>query len=84
MSRHRRCPNFAWRDNDPAYLAERRNDALVFRKIKREAKRSGLSPLAVLRRISASPLWSARLKGKSLPSWKRAYNKRRRPAPRPC
>jgi len=90
MPRHRRCANFAWRDDDPAYLTERINDRTVFRKIRREiarasssplSARAGLSPLAVLTRLSRNPLWASRLAGKSLPSWKRAYYKWRKSVP---
>jgi len=78
MSRHRRCPNFAWRDEDPAWIAERENDRLVFRKIHNEIKRTGESPFAVLHRISTIPLWASRLSGKTLTSWKVNFYRRKR------
>ena len=36
MSRRKRCRNFLWRDDDSAWQAERENDHIVFRKIRRE------------------------------------------------
>ena len=41
MSRKKTHPQLAWRDEDPAWQAERENDRIVFRKIRREQLKSG-------------------------------------------
>ena len=76
MSRRKRCLNFLWRDDDPAFRAERDNDRLVFRKLKRElAKPHRTRNLTrIIRRLFKSPLWAPRLHGKTAESWRRKYN----------
>jgi len=82
VGRHRRCKNFAWRDDDPQYISERANDKIVFRKLARELARTpaGRQPSVVrlVRLLSLNPLWEPRLRGKSPESWKRTYNRWRR------
>jgi len=79
VGRRRRCRNFAWRDEDPEYLADRVNDRIVFRKLKRELDKTpaGRQPSVVrlVRLLSQDPLWSGRFRGKSPESWKRTYNR---------
>ena len=75
MSRRKRCLNFLWRDDDPAFRAERDNDRLVFRKLKREcAKPNRTHNLTrIIRRLFKSDLWAPRLTGKSAESWRVKY-----------
>ena len=73
MSRKKRHPQFAWRDDDPAWQAERENDRIVFRKIRREQQK-GRKTAKIIRGLFLSPLWAPRLRGKSAESWRRRYN----------
>ena len=60
MSRHKRCLNFQWRDEDPAWRAERDNDRIVFRKI-RKMTIGGLSADRVIAALFRSDPRSPRL-----------------------
>ena len=73
MSSKKRHPQFAWRDADPAWQAERENDRIVFRKIRREQQK-GRKTAKIIRGLFLSPLWAPRLRGKSAESWRRRYN----------
>ena len=55
MSRQRRCQNFLWHDEDPAWQAERENDRIVFRKIRREQLRNRKTA-KIIRGLFLSPL----------------------------
>ena len=68
MSRHKRCLNFQWRDEDPAWQAERENDRIVFRKIRREQLKNRKTA-KIIRGLFLSPLWAPRMTGKSAESW---------------
>ena len=72
MSRHKRCLNFQWRDEDPAWRAERDNDRIVFRKI-RKMTIGGLSADRVIAALFRSDFWLERMRGKTRASWKRCY-----------
>ena len=72
MSRRKRCLNFQWRDDDPAWRAERENDRIVFRKIRREQLRNRKAA-KIIRGLFLSPLWAPRLTGKSAESWRVKY-----------
>ena len=76
MSRRKRCRNFLWREEDSAYQAERENDRLVFRKLKRERAKPHCTHnlTRIIRRLFKSPLWAPRMSGKSAESWRRKYN----------
>ena len=80
MSRRKRCRNFLWRDDDPTFRAERDNDRLVFRKLKREcAKPNRTHNLTrIIRRLFKSPLWAPRMHGKTTESWRVNYYRWRR------
>ena len=54
MSRRKRCQNFQWRDEDPAWQAERENDRNVFRKIRREQQK-GRQTAKIIRGLFLSP-----------------------------
>ena len=73
MSRRKRCQNFQWRDDDPAWRAERENDRIVFRKIRREQLKNRKTA-KIIRGLFLSPLWAPRMIGKSAESWRRKYN----------
>ena len=64
MSRHMRCLNFQWRDEDPAWRAERDNDRIVFRKI-RKMTIGGLSADRVIAALFRSDFWLERMRGKT-------------------
>ena len=68
MPRGKRCRNFQWRDDDAAYLAERKNDRVVFRKIRREQLKNRMTA-RIIRGLFLSPLWAPRMTGKSAESW---------------
>ena len=72
MSRRKRCLNFLWRDDDPAFRAERDNDRIVFRKIRREQLRNRKAA-KIIRGLFLSPLWVPRMSGKSAESWRVKY-----------
>ena len=72
MSRRKRCLNFQWRDDDPAWRAERENDRIVFRKIRREQLRNRKTA-KIIRGLFLSPLWAPRMSGKSAESWRVKY-----------
>ena len=72
MSRRKRCQNFQWRDDDPAWRAERENDRIVFRKIRREQLRNRKTA-KIIRGLFLSPLWVPRMSGKSAESWRVNY-----------
>ena len=72
MSRQRRCRNFLWRDDDPAWQAERENDRIVFRKIRREQLKNRKTA-KIIRGLFLSPLWAPRMSGKSAESWRVKY-----------
>ena len=69
----RRCVNFAWRDDDPAYQSERANDRTVFRKILRERRR-GRKTAAIIRGLLRAEPWASRMTGKTAESWRRKFN----------
>ena len=69
MSGRKRCLNFQWRDDDPAWRAERENDRIVFRKIRREQLRNRKTA-KIIRGLFLSPLWVPRMSGKSAESWR--------------
>ena len=73
MSRRKRCLNFLWRDDDPAYLTERENDHNVFRKIRREQLKNRKTA-KIIRGLFLSPLWAPRMTSKTAESWRRKYN----------
>ena len=73
MSRKKRHSTFAWRDDDPAWQAERENDRIVFRKIRREQLKNRKTA-KIIRGLFLSPLWAPRMRGKSAESWRRRYN----------
>ena len=72
MSRRKRCQNFQWRDDDPAWQAERENDRIVFRKIRREQLKNRKTA-KIIRGLFLSPLWAPRMSGKSAESWRVKY-----------
>ena len=72
MSRKKRPPQFAWRDNDPAWQAERENDRVVFRKIRREQLKNRKTA-KIIRGLFLSPPWAPRMAGKSAESWRVNY-----------
>ena len=72
MSRKKRPPQFTWRDDDPAWQAERENDRIVFRKIRRDQQK-GRKTAKIIRGLFLSPLWAPRLRGKSAESWRVKY-----------
>ena len=69
MPRGKHCRNFQWRDEDAAYLAERKNDRVVFRKIRREQLKNRKTA-RIIRGLFLSPLWAPRMTGKSAESWR--------------
>ena len=73
MSRRKHCLNLQWRDEDPAWQAERENDRTVFRKIRREQLK-GRKTAKIIRGLFLSPPWAPRMRGKSAESWRRKYN----------
>ena len=73
MSRRKRCLNFQWRNEDPAWQAERENDRIVFRKIRLEQLKKRKTA-KIIRSLFLSPLWAPRMIGKSAESWRRKYN----------
>lgn len=73
MSKRRKCKNFAWRDEDPAWIAERQNDRIVFRKIRRETRR-GQSAAHAIAALFASENWAWRMVSKKPKSWKDCYH----------
>lgn len=72
MAARKPCANFAWRDEDPAYRAERENDRIVFRKI-RKMSLGGLSADRAIAALFRSDFWQDRMHGKTRASWKRCY-----------
>ena len=72
MSRQKRCRNFLWRDEDSTYLANRDNDRIVFRKI-RKLTLGGLSSDKAVAALFRSEFWLDRMRGKTRASWKRCY-----------
>ena len=72
MSRKKTHPQLAWRDEDPAWRAERENDRIVFRKIRREQFRNRKTA-KIIRGLFLSPLWGPRMSGKSAESWRVKY-----------
>ena len=77
MSRRKRCRNFLWRDDDPAWQAERKNDRVVFRKIRREQLKNRKTA-KIIRGLFLSPLWAPRMSGKTATSWRVNYYRWRR------
>ena len=73
MSRKKTHPQLAWRDEDPAWQAERENDRIVFRKIRREQLKNRKTA-KIIRGLFLSPLWVPRMSGKSAETWRRKYN----------
>ena len=72
MSRKKHHPQLVWRDDDPAWQAERENDRIVFRKIRREQLRNRKAA-KIIRGLFLSPLWAPRMRGKSAESWRVKY-----------
>ena len=72
MSRRKRCLNFQWRDEDSTWQAERDNDRVVFRKIRREQFKNRKAA-KIIRGLFLSPLWAPRMIGKSAESWRVNY-----------
>ena len=72
MSRKKTYPQLAWRDDDPAWRAERENDRIVFRKIRRE-KLKNRKTAKIIRGLFLSPLWAPCMHGKSAESWRVNY-----------
>ena len=72
MSRRKRCLNFQWRDEDSTWQAERDNDRVVFRKIRRE-KFKNRKTAKIIRGLFLSPLWAPCMHGKSAESWRVNY-----------
>ena len=73
MARGRTCKQLRWRDEDPVWKAERENDRRVFAKIRRE-RMKGQKVAAIIRELSRSELWAARMRGKTAESWRRKFN----------
>ena len=80
MSRRRSCVNFAWREEDPAWMAERENDRKVFRKL-RSMIRGGRSADKAIAALFKDEAWRARMRCKKPASWKRCFYRRVAHAP---
>ena len=75
MANRKPCANFAWRDEDSTYQAERANDRIVFRKIAFE-RGKGRKVKTVIRNLFREKLWAPRMTGKTAESWRVNFYRR--------